>query len=75
MTPWTCAGRAAGEAFEEDGHGDGRELQEDECEVLASGRAHGGEDNQDGLARKISLRERGSPWSDLTAYEASLPHS
>ncbi len=61
-------GQGAGEVFEEDGHGDGRDLRQDECEVLASGRAHGGEDNQHDLARKISLWVRGSPWSDLTAY-------
>ncbi len=30
---------------------------------------------QQGLARKICLWARGPPWSDLTAYEAPLPHS
>ncbi len=48
-------GPGAGKAFEEDGHGDGRDLRPDECDVLASGRAHRGEDNQHSLARKISL--------------------
>jgi len=31
--------------------------------------------NQQGLARKICLWARGSLWSVLTAYKASLPHS
>ncbi len=30
--------QGAGEAFEKDGHGDGRGLRQDECEVLAGGR-------------------------------------
>ncbi len=57
MTAWTCAAKGAGKAFEEDGHGDGRDLRQDECEVLASRRTHGGDDHQHGLARTISLWE------------------